>query len=518
MTSSTRTLFLFGLIALTSLAMACTTEIDETPKPDPTPEDEFVPLLNEIGTIKPNDDGYNKADLPDYEGKFDIVLPKAFDLRDVMGKTLNQGRRGTCSIFATTGLMEHLYIKAGTYKDIDFSEQYLQWSVKTELGRFPTSGGSSGGANLDAIVRFGIVLEEDWPYNPTAWGEEDNAACVGDDRPTVCYTQGPPPIEAQEAKKWKLDRNSYQSSRAESVKTFMFQSGTAVIAGGDFFYQSWSHGGSKLGTNKKNKELGVVGYPSEADKEDSFSRPAGHAFVLLGWDDEFTAPRLDEDGEPLVDDNGDVIYEKGFFIFRNSWGTSGAWGSKHPVGKGYGYISYRYIEEYARVRSAELKKVDPPPVEICGDMEDNDGNGKFDCEDVACADAPLCQPDPTVFTETYSSSDAQDIPDNDDSGIALPLSVDQPGVISELTLNVDVKHSWIGDVEIILEAPNGDIAIIKEKGFAAGTKFKESIKLTDFAGIDAAGTWELYVSDVNAGDEGTVQSWGLEITSAIAED
>lgn len=512
MTFSMRTFFLLSLIALTSLAMACT---DETVDPDvqSSLDDDYLPLLNELSVISP-DDGYSKADLPDYEGKFDIVLPSKFDLKKFMGKTLSQGSRGTCSIFATTGLMEHLYVKEGTYPDIDFSEQYLQWSAKVQVGGHPTSGGSSAKVNLDAIVRYGIVLEEVLPYNTRAWGEAEG--CGKDTKETRCFTQGDPSDEVRAAQKYTLDSSSYQSSRTESIKTFMFKTNTGVIAGGKFFYQAWSHGSSKLGTSSKNKALGVVGYPSEADKKDSLTRPAGHAFMLMGWDDDFTAARLDEDGEPMVDDNGDVIYEKGFFFFRNSWGE-GSWGRDNIIGKGYGRISYQYIEEYARVRSAELKKIKPPAVEICGDMKDNDKNGQFDCDDAACVDAPLCQPDPTVFTETYTNADTQEIPDNDDDGIILPIKVEQPGVISSLTLSVDVKHAWIGDVEMILEAPNGDISIIKEKSFEAGTEFKKEIELTEFTGIEASGTWNVYVYDVNAGDIGKINSWGLAITSATSE-
>lgn len=517
MTSSTRSFFLLGLIALTSLAMACGSEIDE-PTVQPESDDDYLPLLNDLSVIKP-DDGYNKADLPAFAPKGDVVLPRSFDLKDVMGKTLNQGRRGTCSIFATTGLMEHLYVKEGTYPNIDFSEQYLQWSAKVQVGGHPTSGGSSAKVNLDAITRFGIVLEEDLPYNPNAWGEAEGCGDI-DSLPnaekTRCYTQGDPSDEVMAKKKWKLDRSSYQSSRTESIKSFMYQSGTGVLAGGDFFYQTWSHGGSNLGINADHKKKGIVNYPSDADKAHSLENPAGHAFMLLGWDDDYSAARLDEDGEPMVDDNGDIIYEQGFFIFRNSWGDKGTWGSENPYGKGYGFVSYQFIEEYARIRSAELKDIQPPAVEVCGDMIDNDDNGDTDCDDSACVDAPLCQPDPTTFTETYTNSDLQSIPDEDDNGVNSSIVVDQQGVVSSLSLSVNVQHSWIGDVEIVLESPTGDIAIIKEKNFQEGTEFNQTIDVTNFAGATASGTWTLYVSDAYAGDTGTLNSWGLNITSAIA--
>ena len=66
----------------------------------------------------------NKADLVDE--KTDQIPPKQFDLMAYQSPVKSQGSRGVCSIFATTALMEHLYIKQGTYTNPDFSEQYLQ--------------------------------------------------------------------------------------------------------------------------------------------------------------------------------------------------------------------------------------------------------------------------------------------------------------------------------------------------------------------------------------------------------
>jgi hypothetical protein len=37
--------------------------------------------------------------------------------------------------------------------------------------------------------------------------------------------------------------------------------------------------------------------------------------------------------------------EKGFWLFKNSWGTA-SFGVENPYGAGYGWLSYRYVDEY----------------------------------------------------------------------------------------------------------------------------------------------------------------------------
>lgn len=44
-----------------------------------------------------------------------------------------------------------------------------------------------------------------------------------------------------------------------------------------------------------------------------------------------------------------------------------------------------------------------------------------------------------------------------------------------------------------------------------------SANLSAFNGLPASGTWTLFVADVAAGEQGTVQSWGLKVTGAVPE-
>jgi hypothetical protein len=150
-----RSLIVFALVA--PLA-ACAGD------PPGSPYDDDFALSSE----DPLFDGAPDNDtLPD-ENKADAEYPATFDLVSEQSSVKSQGSRGVCSIFATTALMENLYIKAGV-RDADFSEQYMQWSAKEQVRDFRNTDGSNASANLRAASDFGIVEERFWPYQSSPW-------------------------------------------------------------------------------------------------------------------------------------------------------------------------------------------------------------------------------------------------------------------------------------------------------------------------------------------------------------
>jgi hypothetical protein len=292
----------------------------------------------------------DNASLP-AEGKFDTVYPELHtDLIAFQSPVKSQGRRGVCSIFSTTAYMEHLYIKAG-WPVPDFSEQYLQWSVKFQEGSFPHSSGSNAAANLRAIHNYGIPKEQAWPYEPSQWNTSNDPECEGERMPTRCYTNGAPPDSAQQAEKFHLPSGRYVSTR--SIKHQIHTQKVGVVVGLDFFYQSWNHRKSTLPTNQGNWSKGIVLYPNSEDVTESHKKRAGHSILLVGWDDNLEVPKRDKDGNVVLDEQGDPVTEKGFYIFKNSWGT-GSFGVSNPHGAGYGYISIKYVERYGSARIADL--------------------------------------------------------------------------------------------------------------------------------------------------------------------
>lgn len=466
--------------------------------------------LSDLGAIlegAPDDRGMS---LP-FDAKADEALPKSFDLLEYQTPVRNQGSRGTCTIFASLALMESLYMREGTIAMPDFSEQFLQWSVKTEVGAFAYTEGSSSQQNLQAISRFGVVEEPLWPYESRPWTTADDPACTGDSRPVRCYTNGDPPAAALEAMRFTLPPGRWINPSARSIKGHMHSTRTPVVVGGEFFYQAWNHGGSKLRTNSQYSRQGYVLSPNDADIRDSRERPAGHGFLLVGWDDDLEVQRVDGDGQPMVDASGEPVMERGFFLFKNSWGT-GSFGSQNPAGAGYGWIAYDYVQRYLTAYVSGLPEI--TLVEQCNDGIDNDRDGLIDCDDSDCADDRACV-DPS---DGYDNPTAMPIPDNDRNGVTSTITITEGGTISSLAVHVDIEHTYIGDLTVrLVRVEDGRSVLLHDRAGGSQDDLVKTYTVSDFNGTDAAGTYQLIVADHARWDSGTLRGWSLDITRCTTD-
>ncbi len=499
---------LIAILALTAFAAACGEGTEPTDEPDEPATGIDDPTLVDADILL---EGAPSNDELPGEGKADQELPASFtDLQSTQSPVQSQGSRGVCSIFATVAYMEHLYIAEGTMLNPDFSEQYLQWSAKFEVGRFPNSGGSNAAANLEAISDYGIPEEAAWPYETTEWNASNDPDCgepeEGRSKPTKCFTNGAPPEAALAAPKYKLPRSRYISTRARDIKSHIFNTKTAVQVGMTFFYQSWNHRRSQLPRNLDYWAEGYVLYPNAEDKEISLEKRAGHSILLVGWDDDLEVPIRDKDGEVVTDENGEPVVERGFFLFKNSWGT-GSFGNRNPHGDGFGWLSYRYVEEYGSGRVAGLPELDVDP-EICGDGIDNDGNFAVDCDDAACAAEPVCTQGPEVIDIPV---DGASIPDNDPAGVEVPFTIDGSGALQAFNLTVNIEHSFRGDLSIQLVHPDGTSTVVRANDGASGLNLEETFVVDAFVGKESGGTYRMIVTDHAAVDTGSIVSANAEI-------
>jgi len=419
-------------------------------------------------------------DLP-FEIKADGPAPLHHtELLATQSPVKSQGSRGVCSIFATTALMEHLYLKAG-FDDPDFSEQYLQWSTKFELGVFKNTSGSNNTFNLDAINRFGIPEEDAWPYETFAWTDANHAGCKdgsGENLPTLCYTNGEPPAEAREADKFELPKSRFISTRREAIIDHIRVNGTAVAIGLDFFYQSWNHRKSTLPRNMDNWDAGIVLYPNDEDIDASHKQRAGHAVIIVGWDNEMEVPRRDKDGNVVVDADGNPVVEKGFFIIKNSWGTAG-FGIENPHGAGYGFISMQYVEDFGNARITNVPEIEPEP---------EPGEG-----------------------ESFDSDPNLAIPDNTSAGVSDTIPVTSTGNVQRVTVEVDITHTFRGDLQVALRHGERRVLLSDRKGGSQQDLKQVFAVETDFDGLTKSGDWTLEVIDTAKADVGTLNGWTLTL-------
>jgi hypothetical protein len=414
-----------------------------------------------------------------------------------------------CSIFATTAQVENLYIRAGM-ADPDFSEQFLQWSVKREVGDFAFTEGSSGPSNLEAVVDFGTIAESDWPYESAPWSTGNDPACTGETKPTQCYTNGEPPAAALAAPRFKLPSKRYLNTN--SIKAHLTTKKTGVVVGMTFFYQSWNHRRSELPVDSALWNQGVVTYPNNVDKEKSLAKRAGHAILIIGWDDDLEVPMRDEAGQPVLDGSGNPRMEKGFWLFKNSWGTA-SFGTGNDFGPGYGWLSMRYVSEYGNAVVAELPRLDQQAAEVCDDagMRDEDRDGQANCADSGCASHPACAAVPMV--RTYAASPNLAIPDNNPTGITSTIAVTDLATVGTVKVSVDITHTYRGDLTLTLGHGATTKTFFAEEG-GATDNVQASFDVAGFEGAALTGEWSLKVVDGAGQDVGTLRTWQLEIGTA----
>jgi len=152
----------------------------------------------------------------------------------------------------------------------------------------------------------------------------------------------------------------------------------------------------------------------------------------------------------------------------------------------------------------------------------------------------ICSGSPGPNSGSASASPGAAIPDNNPAGLSSTISITQDWAIDDLNIDIDVTHTWVGDLEITLESPAGTVVTLFESGCSAndmmftfddeGTgnlatctagsdsdaypedSYVPDNPLSAFDGENTMGDWILNISD-NAGlDTGTLNAWGLTYT------
>lgn len=100
------------------------------------------------------------------------------------------------------------------------------------------------------------------------------------------------------------------------------------------------------------------------------------------------------------------------------------------------------------------------------------------------------------------------IPDNNSTGVISNLSVDRAGQAGSIDIAVDIKHTYIGDLQVTIIAPDGASAILHNRTGGSANDLLQTYTIN--AGTrDAAGNWQLKVSDHAGADTGYIDSWSI---------
>ena len=113
-----------------------------------------------------------------------------------------------------------------------------------------------------------------------------------------------------------------------------------------------------------------------------------------------------------------------------------------------------------------------------------------------------------------------EIPDNTAQGVSSTISLDQAGVIGSIKVGVDIGHTYIGDLRVVLAAPDGTAVVLHDRSGASADDIIQTYDvhnipgLAAFSGAALQGDWTLTVSDHARRDVGTLRRWSLEIALA----
>ena len=124
-----------------------------------------------------------------------------------------------------------------------------------------------------------------------------------------------------------------------------------------------------------------------------------------------------------------------------------------------------------------------------------------------------------AYTAVHRAVQQLDIPDK--GKVRLAIQVADTEAIHALRVDVDITHSYRGDLVVVLHPPAAlgvQPITLHDRTGGAADHLKQAWDtgnapaLAQLEGAVPAGTWELEVRDEEAQDVGTLHSWGIELT------
>ena len=130
-----------------------------------------------------------------------------------------------------------------------------------------------------------------------------------------------------------------------------------------------------------------------------------------------------------------------------------------------------------------------------------------------------------VIEVSASVAQPKNIPDGS-SLVSQSVRIDQNILVERVELKVDIAHSYIGDLGILLTSPSGtDSWLIYKAGESSESPYGSSQNNINFTfntvlsmGERSIGSWSLAVFDFEVGDLGTLNSWSINLIGRNISD
>jgi Proprotein convertase P-domain len=125
----------------------------------------------------------------------------------------------------------------------------------------------------------------------------------------------------------------------------------------------------------------------------------------------------------------------------------------------------------------------------------------------------ICLPSSTTTELRFESTTEVSIPDDDDNGVSTTLDITDTSTIGSLKIHLDITHSYVGDLEILLSHGDTSYTVRNREGNSTDD-ILGTFDVTAFDGQPLSGTWTLRVIDHANYDDGVLNTWALIATPA----
>lgn len=112
---------------------------------------------------------------------------------------------------------------------------------------------------------------------------------------------------------------------------------------------------------------------------------------------------------------------------------------------------------------------------------------------------------------------SQPIPDAEPNGLVSAVQANDANPVRNIQVTVNIAHSFLGDLEVSLIAPNGRTVLLQSRNLGRKTTLQTTYTLQTSPHLrtllnqPAKGRWQLKVADFAQSDTGTLNSWQLTL-------
>ena len=110
---------------------------------------------------------------------------------------------------------------------------------------------------------------------------------------------------------------------------------------------------------------------------------------------------------------------------------------------------------------------------------------------------------------THTSTPSLPIPFG--TPISDTIAVTHPGSVASVSVDLDIRHAFAGDLVVDLISPDGTTKVLHNRAGAAARDIRGTYT-PDFEGVGVAGDWVLRIRDYDLQDAGMLEGWSLTIS------